>query len=280
MRGPLGTPDPDMQPSRGHVEALMRCLEPLHDAFRPVLGIKEGSGGRQLKGTATLIQEGEQRFLVTAHHVVKDGTPKSFGVSGSESIPWPKNYFILRPGDQSLPDPDIAWAHTRSAPPGAGLDGGIGAALAVTAHEESGNTAYLAAGYPASKGKVRMGAGTAESKLMVALVELANREEWPREGLDSRTHVCFRYSQEGRTDIHGAPAVGAHPRGMSGGAVFAVGQPKQPTEKPFYVPFLVAVLTEFHEAAGILVGAKIGNLWEAVGMQTPRARQLYRAVRA
>lgn len=242
--------------------------------------MEEGSGGRRLEGTATLVEDGAQRFLITAHHAVKDGSARSVGVTEADAIPWPKNYFVLQPEDQSLPDPDIAWAHTRYAPPGAGLDGGIGSALAITSHDGSEDTTYLIAGYPVSKGKVRMALGTAESKLMVAKVELASDDEWPRDGLDTRTHICFRYSQRGRTSIDGGTAVGAHPRGMSGGAVFAIAQPKLVTATPQYVPFLVGILTEYHEGPGILVASRIRNLWEAVGMQSPRGKRLYRSVNA
>jgi hypothetical protein len=124
-----------------------------------------------------------------------------------------------------------------------------------------------------------MGEGVAEAKLMVALVDLVATELCPQGRQDRRVHYCFNYSQEGRTDLAGAPSVGAHPRGMSGGAVFAVGHAKTSTGS-YYVPFLVGILTEFHEDSGMLVASRVRNVWEALGILQAGRGGLFRATGA
>lgn len=260
------------------LSALMRCLEPLDSAFRPILGTKEGSGGKRLEGTATIVAHGVQRFVLTAHHVVKE-RHKLIGAEG-DAVDWPRKFYRLEPRTADACDPDIAWAHARFAPTGSGLDGGIGMALATGQHEPSPTSAYLVAGYPASKGKVRMGDGFAQAKLMVALVDLATPDKVPGHRRDMRTHLCFNYSRSQRSGQSGEPRVGAHPEGMSGGAVFAVGRPAVQPEEPIFIPLLVGILTEFYEDSEILVASRVRNVWEALGLVPALHGPLYRAVGA
>ncbi len=263
------------------VQALMRCIEPFHDAFRPLLGSEEGSAGKRLEGTITLVADRDERYAITAHHAVQAATPHFIGVREAMFIPWPSKYSILVPAGAPMPDLDVAWAHTRLTSPAPELEGGFPLALAITAQEWAAQTAYVAVGFPASKGKVRMATGEAKAKLMCALVELREIPSLSGSNADKRTHLAFGYSQDARTDITGASAVGAKPKGMSGGAVLAIGSSRNLDGSITYVPFLVGILTEFHESEGVLIAARIRHLWEAVDRQAPALHApLYRAVGA
>ncbi len=257
------------------VTKLLSAVQPFHDALRPVIRVEEGSGGQRIEGTATVVHEGTGRFVLTAHHVVMGDLTCYLGVRGRPSVRWPSAYSVLEPLLSTAFDADIAWAHARVGAEQSDLEGGLPMAMAVTSLDDSANTMYVAAGYPASKAKVRMGLGSAEARLMFAVVELAPPAGWRPSGFDPAVQMAFKYSQTGRSNAQGEAAVGAHPKGMSGGAVFAIGQSRS-SSAPLYMPFLVGLLTQFHEDHGLLVATRIRHIWESLGLQQPRNQPLFR----
>jgi hypothetical protein len=260
------------------VTALVQSVRTYLAAFRPLIGTEEGSAGRTLEGTVTLVEDGDQRFLITARHAVKASTPYYIGAENAEEIRWPREKMtLLSPVAENLPEADVAVVHTATPPTDGALSGGIPAALAISAIEDNPNATYIAVGFPASKGKVREALRTINAKSMHALVEFVPVSSAGLPHLDARVHMCFRYSQSGRTDLGGQSVTGAHPRGMSGGGVFIIGRPRAADSSVMYVPFLVAILTEFHADRGLLVATRVRRIWEALGRQPLETESLYRA---
>jgi len=265
---------------RDSVTALVQSVSPYLNAFRPLLGTEEGSSGRRLEGTVTLVEDGNDRFLLTAHHAVKAPTPYYFGVRESGEIRWPtEKSAVLVPALPGLPDADVAVVHSGQPPLDGSLSGGVPAALLGVTLEGSTDTAFVAVGYPSSKGKLRMAERRLDAKSMYALVEFVPPHLVSLPSFDPRVQMCFKYSQEGRASVEGAKVVGAHPRGMSGGGVFAIGQSRA-SGSLLYAPFLVGILTEFHESRSLLVATRVRCIFEALGLFRPRGDLLYRAAGA
>ena len=232
---------------------VMRAIEPYADAFRLVMLAEEGSGGRRATGTAIVVADGTTRFVITAAHVVAGPERRFFGVAGDDSVPWPSRYSKLVPLHDDLPDADVAWARAKVLPSDTALASAIPLALARAAIPDSSGSSYLAVGFPYSKSKVRLSLGVVASKLMVAVVELAPVATRSALGLNERVQAAFSYSQESRLGPDRMPIVGSHPIGMSGGAVFAIMQATtKGDQETSYLPFLVGILTQYHEAHGAL----------------------------
>lgn len=69
------------------------------------------------------------------------------------------------------------------------------------------------------------------------------------------------YAQEGRINLDGSQANGAHPRGMSGGALFMMGVGG--AGNAVAIPFLVGILTQYHNDVSTLVATRIAHFWNA-----------------
>jgi hypothetical protein len=74
--------------------------------------------------------------------------------------------------------------------------------------------------------------------------------------------IALSYSQESRTDLEGQAAMGAHPRGMSGGAVMAMMRANNDT-RSISIPFLVGILTQYHQNIDTSVATRVVHLWNA-----------------
>jgi hypothetical protein len=268
-----------VEPVDARVASLMGAVQPLTEAFRPVFRVLEG-GGREVLGTAIVVADGSTRFVLTANHVFDPPGARFIGVRDSLSIPWPGKRSRLQATRADLPDADVTWVRGTTIDEDRQFQASIPAALAIAALDDSPRGVYIAAGYPTSRAKVRMGEGLISAKLMLAAVELAPEVKRDAVAAHTDAQMVFRYSQTGRTNASGQPAMGAHPRGMSGGGVFLVTRGDDEENPPQLIPFLVGVLTEFHEKEDVLVATRIRRIWEATGMQRPVGERLYRRVDA
>jgi hypothetical protein len=227
--------------------------------------VQEGSGRRRAVGTALVIGDGLSRIVTTAHHVVSGPTSKAFGVTGQESVPWPRKYWKLGAKVASVPDPDVAWAVATVTPEDEALAAKIPLALARPGRVEvTESSTLLVLGYPASKAKSRDAHTVMSTKLMSAVVSLAGADACSKLGLDDRVQYGLLYDRTSRTFPHDQRA---HPQGMSGGALFLILQGAPPGREPVYVPMLIGILTEFHEDDDLLVATKVEYLLHGVGVQ-------------
>lgn len=251
-----------------------RAIDSISDAFRPVLLTQEGSAGRQATGTALVVADGDTRFVITAEHVVRGSDPRSFGVTREYAVPWPRRYSKLVATGEDIPDADLAWATATVSRDDTALRAALPMALARAAIDDSLGPVYVAVGYPVSKAKVRQGEGKLAAKLMSAVIELAPPEKCRELGLDDRVQIAFAYSQEPRTNLQRDSIAGAHPRGMSGGAVMVMMGAGDDSGAP-PIPFLVGILTEYHKNIDTLVATRVRHLWNAVDYRRGQPTPLY-----
>ena len=252
------------------------AIRHLSDAFRPVLYAEEGSAGRRTTGTAFVVEDDERRLVVTAKHVLRGCEQKYFGVVGQNTVKWPRRYSTLEALQPGLPDADLAWASATVAKDDEALAAAIPIALTKADLCEQTGSAYVAVGFPTSKAKLRDAQAVLHAKLMAAVVELAPAAHCSQLGLHPQVQMGLTYSQHDRTDLLGDPTVGAVPTGMSGGAVFALMKALTTDGSEHAVPFLVGVLTEFHEQENTLVATRIKHLWTAIGAWPQPEPPLYR----
>ncbi len=253
--------------------AFYEGIRVISDAFRPVLEAKEGSGGRKVIGTALVVGEANTRFVVTANHVVSGPKAKFIGVTGQDTVSWPRRYSILEAKQQGLPDADVAWVTATVSDNDTVFRAHLPMALARAAIPDAEGPVYVAVGFPGSKSKLWHGEGRLAAKLMSAVVQKAPRESWEQLALDERVQIAMTYSQDARTSLDGAPVVGSHPRGMSGGALMAL--MRAGDNISVAIPFLIGILTQYHDDIDTLVATRVSHLWDA----TPafgRADGLYR----
>jgi hypothetical protein len=243
--------------------ALNDGIQRVSGAFRPVFVAEEGSGGRKATGTAFVVGENNRRFLLTAEHVVKGPHKKFVGVIGEDTFPWPRNYSKLAAKQEGLPDADIAWASATVTQSDTALRDHLPFALARAAIPDEDGAVYVAVGFPVSKAKIRLGEGIAAAKLMTAVVHRAPSEVLNDLSLDPRIQIAMAYSQDGRTNLDGSSAKGAHPQGMSGGALFAL-MSTQSENKTVVIPFLIGILTQYHIDINALVATRVAHFWNAI----------------
>lgn len=248
---------------------LRDAFQPFAHTVRPLMEIEDGSGRRLPVGTAVLVQSNAARYVLTAAHVVSGPTTKLIGVFEQDAIAWPRPYSLLKPMEGNLPDADLAWATATALPGDTALSPGLPMALALGNVPDAPGSAYIAVGFPGSRAKVRHPDGLLNSKMMIAVVERAPPAAASAVVKDARVQMALHYSQAGRTGLDGSPTVGAHPKGMSGGAVFAVLQATTPKGSIEFLPFLAGIVTEFHADIATLVATRVTHLWQAAGLGIP-----------
>ena len=243
--------------------AIFESIRTIGDAFRPIMVAKEGSGGRKASGTAIVVGHAATRFVLTAEHVVSGPQAKFMGVIEEDSVPWPTKYSRLVGTNEELPDPDVAWATTTVNETDVALKAHLPIALARAAIPDSTESNYVAVGYPVSKSKLWHSEGRLATKLMTAVVKKASADEMGNLAIDDRVQMAFTYTQHSRTDLEGNATVGSHPRGMSGGAILAMMQAGNPPNA-VALPFLVGILTNFHDDVGVLIATRVSHIWNAI----------------
>lgn len=245
---------------------LLQAITPYTHTIRPILEIREGSARRDAVGTAIVVGQDSTRYVVTAEHVVSGPLQKLIGVSEQNAIPWPRPCSRLAPVQATLPDADVAWAASTVKPEDIALSPPLPLALAVGSLPDAPGSAYVAVGFPGSRAKVRQSEAQLASKMMFAVVEIASRAIVAQVLKDERVQIALRYSQAGRIGLDGEPIVGAHPRGMSGGAIFMMLEGRTANGSVHVFPFLAGVITDFYEKADCIVATRVSHIWQALGL--------------
>ena len=255
---------------------LRAMFQPFAAAIRAVMEVEEGSGGRKAVGSVTVIADENVRYLLTAAHTVSGPQTKLIGVEGGDALPWPRHYSRLAPVSAELPDADIACATATVSAKDTALAESVPLGLSLGGVPDYPGSVYLAVGFPTSKSKMRYSERALASRMMCAVVEIAPKRVGQDLRLDPRVQLAFTYSQAGRQDLDGRTTVGAHPRGMSGGAVFAMLRATASDGSSADMPYLVGILTDFHADQGCLVATRVSQVWRAIGLLQDGQDALYR----
>ena len=98
--------DREKRPSSAPLQDAVRHIA---SCVRPISIVEPGSGRKRFVGSAVVVASGSQRVIVTAAHVVEGSEHKLVGMSPKGSIPWPTNYSLVEPLDDSVPPIDLAF---------------------------------------------------------------------------------------------------------------------------------------------------------------------------
>jgi hypothetical protein len=259
--------------------ALQLAVQQIASCVRPITIVESGSGAKQFSGSAVIFSNGRRRVAVTAEHVVAGPERKLIGMSPQGSIEWPASYTTIEPIDPVHPSPDLAFI-VADVDPGNPFD--IQTPLPVSQllpglQFEPGHS-VVAVGFPASRAKsINAQRGFRTQRLSV-VGDLAAAEAYTRIGKPPDSFIAMEFRQDAFKDEHGRPASTAHPRGMSGGAMFAAAFVEDATGRHFS-PRLIGILIEFHgKPDNVLVAARIDCLLDATGTRPEGSPQRYRAV--
>jgi hypothetical protein len=174
-------------------------------------------------------------------------------------------------------DPDTAYAMFEVA---AGSDPGADDAFplesVVTGFEPHVGMAFVAAGHPVSKGKLRPSTGTLRAGLAFVVGEAVPLSDYPKHRLDARVHLAMQYSPNDVRLADGSPGTGPTPAGMSGGVLLLMTQ-----DSAGAVQLRPAgVLTAFrHGPPSILVASRMESVLDHLApRRPPELRDFARAV--
>ena len=135
----------------------------------------------------------------------------------------------------------------------------------------------MAVGFPASRAKSRDGNTRLHSHRLSVVGDVASAEAHDNVSRPNDSFLAMSFRQDGVVDEEGNPSTIAHPRGMSGGAMFAAVFSAD-SSGARYTPRLVGILIEHHDPANLIVAARIGCLLDATGTRPAGERQRYRVV--
>jgi hypothetical protein len=270
----------DFQGPREQAAALQAVVRQLANCIRPISLIEDGSGGKRFTGSALVVATGLRRIVITAEHVVSGPETKFLGVSEVGGSNWPKEYFRVVPVDETEAPTDIAFAVAEVAldnPDDSGRS--LPIELLYPGHHFAVGTSMVAVGFPGSKAKSRDGQTRLNAKLMSVVGDLASEDVYIDIGKKLTTHLAMTFRQDACVDEHNQPAPAAHPKGMSGGAMFVAAYDTDHEGRSRFVPRVVGLLTEYHRAPiDVIVAVRIDVVLDALGIRPDGAQQRYRAV--
>lgn len=246
------------------------------NALRPVLLIKDGSKRISACGTAVVVGIGPNRIVVTAEHVLAGNERKKVLSPCAGLADWPAGRKRLVSLADSCLDPDLTWSELSNSDATQWHDFiNIGTFLD-RIHVPDG-IEFLAAGFPASKTKIWQGQHQINAGLMFATVRHATPTQYQALKKDPRGYVVAHYEQQGRRNLAGQAATGAHPKGMSGGALFMATQDTATSARSLR---LLGFITEYHKSSGLLVAVRVEGLLDGVDIQDVKWGRLFRAIDA
>ena len=246
-------------------------------AIRPVSILQPGSERQRFEGTCICIADKEFRFFVTAEHVVSGPETKRIVVGTEGTLEWPTNYQRLVSADDQESHLDIAIALS-SATDGAEALPAFSLRDVWPQRKYSDGDSLVAAGYPASRARFREAQTILHTALMTVLGDVVGERTYASIGRSAETHLVMKYRQDTCIDDHGELAIGAHPRGMSGGAVFATSYYLDDLGETVFVPKLVGILIGFRELEGLLVAVRIECFLDALNIRPRGASVRFRAL--
>jgi len=267
---------PEKRPSSA---AFQHAVREIAACVRPVSLIESGSAGKRFVGSAVVVAAGSRRVVVTAEHVVAGPEPKLVGMSTVGSVQWPTNYSRVEPVNQLVPPVDLAFfvAEVESGNP-FDLLPPLPVSRFLPGEDLPAGGSVVAVGFPSSRAKSRDGHKRLHSHRLSVVGDLAPLESYARVNRSPASFLAMEFRQDGVVDEAGQPSTTAHPRGMSGGAMFAATFSADASGVRF-TPRLVGILIEHHdEPDNLLVAARIECLLDATGSRHGDAAQRYRAV--
>jgi hypothetical protein len=259
-------------------QRVIEAAQLLGRAVKPVLRVKEGSGGRKLCGSAFVIEHAGEFAAVTAAHVLEDDPgPRYLAVSERGSAKWPSPYSRIVAIATDAPDPDIACSRFALAP-----DAEPGAADAFplisvqTGFIPTSGMTFLAVGHPFSRGKMRHATGTLHASLVHISGEAVTLPEYAKLGLDRRVHLAMRYESTAVRLLDGSAGKGPVPEGMSGGVLLLMTQ--DDARVVHLLP--VGIVTTYRPGPpGLLVATRLDALLDFLAPRRPlELREFARAV--
>jgi hypothetical protein len=257
-------------------DAFQRAVQEIADCVRPISVVESGSGGRKFIGSAVVIATASKRVVVTANHVIAGPEGKLIGMSSDGSIRWPSNYSRVEPVGDLAPPVDLAFivAEVESQNPFDILPA-LPAGNILPGQDFPAGTSLIAVGFPASRAKSRDAQTRLRTHRMSVVGDLASESVHWMVNRDPVSFLCMEFRQDRVFDTVGSPATASHPRGMSGGALFAAAFLAD-GESVRYTPRLVGILIEYHdEPANVIVAARIDCLLEATGSRPNGAPPRY-----
>jgi hypothetical protein len=230
------------------------------------------------EGSSVALALGAARIVVTAKHVVSSAQSKVVSLGSAGAREWPATYRVLESLDPSDPDPDIAIAVAE-------VDEVTDAALPalpltdLAPHGEySAGDSVIVVGFPASKAKDLHSQNALRAKLLTATGDLVDNRMYGLLGRPMANHLLISYVRDSCLDEDGATVVGAHPRGMSGGAVFIATCGELPDGSIVGMPKLIGILTGYRESDNLLVATRIECLLDAMNIRPHGLSPRFRAV--
>lgn len=220
-----------------------------------------------------------KRIIITAAHVVAGPERKIVGMSPMGSVHWPKNYSRVEPINDTVPPTDLAFFVVEV---GLGNPFDLQSPLPVSSilpgEDLPEGVSVVAVGFPASRAKSRDGNTRLHSQRLSVVGDLASDKVYKAINRPPASFFAMDFRQEGVVDEAGNPSTTAHPRGMSGGAMFAATFSAKNSGVRF-TPRLVGILIEYHDhPANAIVAARIDCLLDATGTRPDGNHQRYRAV--
>lgn len=222
--------------------------------------------------SGVLLCLGDEIFVLTAAHVVDELDGGSLLLPGSEHLRELEGTFHrvpVTPG-AARHDDRIDFGFLRLAPE---LAAGLHPSFEPLRWEDLGlfetlteGDLYSFAGYPASRARVR--AHMAESELFQYTGGAASDAVYGEIGFDPSLHIAMMFDVDGCV-VAGRVQATAHPRGMSGGAIFS--WPKTARDLPIRSrpQRLVGIVHTYRKRPGCMVGTRINGYVAAILRKYP-----------
>ena len=258
--------------------ALPEAARALAAAIKPITIVEDGSGKRRPWGSAFVLSRGEQRIIVTAHHVVEGPQVKYMGLSSAGSIQWPRHYSVLDRVTAELPVADVAYAIASMKPDAEpDLFTAIPLAQVLPDSRLAPGASLLAAGFPGSLGKLRDAQARLRNELLYAVGSAVPADAYTALGLDQRVHLAMTYDRMACRSVSGKQVVGPLPKGMSGGVLFLLTIETRDNEEKFLVSRVVGILEAYHQdPANVMVATRIECLLDGLDIVRDGVPKRYR----
>lgn len=209
-------------------QRVINAAEKLGRAVKPILRVKEGSGGRELFGSAFILEHEGQFAAVTAAHVIEDGPGARYlAVTENGASRWPTPHARIEAKSASLPDPDLACVRFSLAPDAdAGASDAFPLMNVLSSFTPAAQMTFLAVGHPVSRGKMRHATGTLKAELAHISGEAVQLDEYAQYCLNPRVHLAMKYTKADVRLSDGTKITGPDPSGMSGGVLLLLTEDK------------------------------------------------------
>ncbi len=135
---------------------------------------------------------------------------------------------------------------------------------------------YTFTGYPASKSRARSDSHSTEMFSYTGAA--ASIAKYGRMGYDTADHILVNFNRKKSINNDGRQLMPPHPRGISGGGVFA--WPKDVFDKtePDFRRYLVGIAHTYEKRSNCLIGTRINKLLALIVANHPELGSCYRQV--